>query len=203
MAHDVRTPLTVLKNQVDLMKLQFSKNENVIMLDSVNRMDRAISIITNQFDDILHFLREEPMYDLKEYSLQGILKDSLFGMKIPSNVNIVMSQNDSIVSCDKNKLEHVFANMIQNSTHALESGGVISLKISEKGDYITVAITDSGPGIAEKNMDKIFDPLFTTKKHGTGLGLTICRQIIQDHGGNITVENNPTTFTITLPKKHK
>lgn len=200
MAHDVKNPLAVLKTQIDLMKLQFSKNENAIMLDSVNRMDRAISIITDQFDDILHFLKEEPIYEFEENSILEIIKSSLFGIKVPNNVSIVWSQNDVVISCDKNKMQRVIANMVQNAIHAINGDGAISMQIVEQSKSVLVKVTDSGPGIEDKMMNKIFDPLFTSKKHGTGLGLTICKQIIEEHGGNITVQNNPTTFTISLPK---
>jgi signal transduction histidine kinase len=203
MAHDIKNPITVLKSQVDLMKLRFSKDENSIMLDSLNRMDRAISIITNQFDDVLHFLKDEPQYDFSENNMRQILSDALFGIKIPSNVNLNLPENDVVLLCDRHKMQRVFVNLIQNSIHALENGGEISIGISENKEYVLIAIQDSGPGIAEDKMDKIFQPLFTTKKYGTGLGLVICKQILESHGGTISVKNNPTTFTMVIPKHRK
>jgi signal transduction histidine kinase len=59
---------------------------------------------------------------------------------------------------------------------------------------------DSGPGVSDENMNKIFEPMFTTKKTGTGLGLVICKSIVEQHGGTITVSNKPTTFTVKLPR---
>ncbi|NIP61642.1 MAG: GHKL domain-containing protein, partial [Nitrosopumilaceae archaeon] len=66
--------------------------------------------------------------------------------------------------------------------------------------YLIIKIEDSGPGISSENINKIFDPLFTTKQTGTGLGLVSCKTIVESYGGNISVNNNPTTFTIKLPK---
>ena len=66
-------------------------------------------------------------------------------------------------------------------------------------EFVTIKIQDSGPGIPEENIGKIFEPMFTTKKTGTGLGLVICKSIIEQHGGSIEVSNKPTTFTIKLP----
>ena len=63
-----------------------------------------------------------------------------------------------------------------------------------------IAFVDSGPGISPENIEKIFEPLFTTKQLGTGLGLSICKNIIEQHGGSITVKNNPTIFLVKLPK---
>ncbi len=203
MAHDIKNPITVLKSQIELLKLQFSKNENSIMLGSLNRMDKAISIIMTQFDDMLHFLREEPQYDFEECDVRQIIRDALFGIKIPSNINLRWPSNDIALLCDKSKLQRVFANLIQNSIHAMENGGEISVEISENKEDVTIKVQDSGPGIAEDKLDKIFQPLFTTKKYGTGLGLVICKQIVEAHHGSISLHNNPTTFTIKIPKQSR
>lgn len=203
MAHDIKNPITVLKSQIDLMKLRFSKNENSIMLDSLNRMDRAISIITNQFDDMLHFLKDEPQYEFSENNIRQILSDALFGIKIPQNVSLNLPANDVVLLCDKYKMQRVFANLIQNSIHVLDNGGEVSIDLEETSDDVVIKVQDSGPGIPPDKMDKIFQPLFTTKKYGTGLGLVICRQIVESHGGTISVKNNPTTFTMVMPKRHR
>ena len=98
-------------------------------------------------------------------------------------------------------MEVVFGNLITNALQAIEDNGKISIRASEDANRIKIEVEDSGPGIEEENFEKIFDPLFTTKSGGTGLGLVSCRNIVTQHGGTITVKNNPTTFTITLPKK--
>ena len=82
----------------------------------------------------------------------------------------------------------------------MQNGGTIEIKMSEKNNLAILKFIDSGDGISDENMSKIFEPLFTTKQKGTGLGLASCKNIIEQHHGEITVENNPTTFTITLPK---
>jgi signal transduction histidine kinase len=79
--------------------------------------------------------------------------------------------------------------------------GTITISVEDKPDAVTLGVSDSGPGIPEKNLSKIFEPLFTTKQQGTGLGLASCHTIIKNHGGKIWATNNPTTFTIWLPKK--
>jgi signal transduction histidine kinase len=81
----------------------------------------------------------------------------------------------------------------------MEQGGIIEIKISSKGDDAVLDFIDSGSGITEELMGKIFEPLFTTKQKGTGLGLASCKNIINQHGGSLLVKNNPTTFTIRLP----
>ncbi len=82
-------------------------------------------------------------------------------------------------------------------------GGKLEIKTYEKGDFVILEFIDSGPGISEKNLHKVFDPLFTTKQKGTGLGLASCKNIVEQHLGEISVKNNPTTFTVRIPKDYQ
>jgi two-component system sensor histidine kinase HydH len=97
-------------------------------------------------------------------------------------------------------MQRVFTNLIQNSIQAIEKKGIITIVFSENDKELTIAIKDTGSGIPQDIMPEIFEPLFTTKVDGTGLGLAICKKIVEDHNGSISVTNDPTTFTIQLPK---
>ena len=79
------------------------------------------------------------------------------------------------------------------------NSGEITMSLEKDREGVKIQIKDSGPGIPEENLEKIFEPMFTTKATGTGLGLASCKQILEMHKGTISVKNNPTTFTITLP----
>ncbi len=91
------------------------------------------------------------------------------------------------------------SNLINNAVHALDGQGEIEITSSSDSKNVIIQVKDSGPGIPDENLEKIFEPMFTTKNTGTGLGLVICKSIIEQHGGSISVNNNPTTFTIKLP----
>lgn len=199
MAHDIRNPLNVIKVQVDLLKLRYSKEEDGIMLESLDRMERAVNGITSQINDVLNFLKEAPTH-FEPVSFGHLVESSLSYVQKPDDIAIEVPQNDVTVVCDRDKMERVLMNMIQNSIHAMEGGGTIKFTASESEYGMTMEITDTGPGIPEENLPKIFEPLFTTKRDGTGLGLAICKKIIEDHEGTLCVKNNPTTFIITLPK---
>ena len=93
-----------------------------------------------------------------------------------------------------------FTNVIYNSVQAVGDKGEINVGINEDENNVVISIEDSGEGIPEENLDKIFEPLFTTKKGGTGLGLANCKQILENQDAKILVKNNPTTFTIEFPK---
>jgi len=199
MAHDIRNPLNVIKVQVDLLKLRYSKQEDTIMLDSLERMEKAVHGITNQLNDVLNFLKDSPV-QLEKTSLRTLVTESILYVQVPDNISFDLPQNDATVMCDKNKIERVIVNMIQNSIQAMEQAGKITFVVSEDEHKTNLQIQDTGSGIPDDVMQKIFEPLFTTKHNGTGLGLPICKKIVEDHGGKISVTNNPTTFTITLPK---
>ena len=200
MVHDIKNPLTVIKAQVDLLKLRYSKEEDSTLLSSLGRMEQAVNGITNHINDILNFIRESPS-TFENISMLKILNESIVYANKPENVSISLPENDVVVSCDATKIQRVFTNVLVNSIQAMEKGGTITVQISEKDNDAIIQLSDSGPGIPSDVLPQIFEPLFTTKKEGTGLGLPTCKKIIEEeHEGSISVQNNPTTFTITIPK---
>ena len=102
--------------------------------------------------------------------------------------------------CDKKQLSIVFSNLVLNGIQAIgKSQGTVEIQIVEN-DSVTIQVKDSGTGIPKGDLNRIFEPLFTTKSEGTGLGLASVRSIIHLHNGTISADSPPTVFTITLPK---
>ena len=118
----------------------------------------------------------------------------------PSKVIVNLPQTDHSVKCDAEKLEVAVANIVTNAIQAMDDEGIINIRVSDHDKFHLLEIEDSGPGIPENVLPKIFEPLFTTKPKGTGLGLATVKNIIEQHNGTIYVKNNPTTFVISLPK---
>ena len=199
MAHDIKNPLSLIKLQVDYMKLKYATAEDEIMFDSLNNIEKAIGQITNQVNDVLNFMRETPT-EFKKCDVHEMVNSCLEVLKIPENVNIEVSENHGFVNCDEAKTKSVFSNVLFNAVQAVGDKGEINVEINEDENNMIISVQDSGEGIPEENLEKIFEPLFTTKKGGTGLGLANCKQILENQGANITVKNNPTTFTIEFPK---
>lgn len=199
MAHDLRNPLSVIKIQVDLLKMRYSKQEDKILLDSLGRMERAVGGITAQLDDVLHFLKERPLH-FENTSVLKILEESIFYVERPESITIELPTKDMEILCDSGRMQRVFTNIILNSAQAMNGSGVISIRVFEQNDDAVIEISDTGSGIPDEILSNIFEPLFTTKIGGTGLGLPICEKIINEHNGSIAVKNNPTTFTIKIPK---
>ena len=119
---------------------------------------------------------------------------------IPSTVQINLPKNNFQVYGNFYKLVVVLSNIVQNSIEAMKSNGVINIFAREGSDHVLIDIKDSGPGIPPESIKKAFSSLYTTKPDGNGLGLKIVKTIVELHGGTVSVRNNPTTFSIKLPK---
>ena len=115
-------------------------------------------------------------------------------------VQINFPKNDFQVFGNFYKLVVVFSNLVENSIEAMKNNGVINILARDGKDHVLIDIKDSGPGLPDEVIKKAFSSLFTTKSDGNGLGLKVVKTIIQLHGGTISVRNNPTTFSIKLPK---
>jgi len=127
------------------------------------------------------------------------LKLAINHVKSSYGIEINLPEDDISFRCDSRKMEGVMSNILNNAVQALDGQGEIDVTISSDSEFVTIRIKDSGSGIPDENLEKIFEPMFTTKKTGTGLGLVICKSIVEQHGGVISVSNKPTTFTIKLP----
>lgn len=197
-AHDLRNPLSVIKNVCQIMKLQNPPTDKKTQ-EYFEKMETSIQRMSHQIDDVLNFIRTTPLK--KEIvSIKDVIIKSMEDLEIPSTITISFPQNDEKINCDEQKIRTVFANIVLNSIQAMDGYGRISIKIGGHTKFIDVEISDSGPGIHESELQKIFEPLFTTKQTGTGLGLSTCKNIVEQHGGYISVKNNPTTFIVTLPR---
>jgi signal transduction histidine kinase len=109
----------------------------------------------------------------------------------------------ALVSADADQLKQVLVNLVSNAVQAMEaSGGTIAVRVWDDDSYVFISVADDGPGIPGELLDKIFDPFYSTRDAGTGLGLTIVHRIVDQHGGRLEVESTPgagTTFTVALP----
>ena len=117
-----------------------------------------------------------------------------------------LSEKKITVTADPERIRQVLANLLKNAIDASPVGGTITVDVEVCGVNALIRLTDSGQGIPEADMEKIFDIFYTTKKNGTGLGLAISRKIMTAHGGALTAGNNPmggAVFTVTLPMGYK
>jgi len=203
-AHDMRNPLSIIKNTAEMIKT-VNKNMDSNAKDLWNRHERAVYRISHQVDDVLDYVKDRPIKK-KPAKISVILHDALDRIEIPTNIKINLPKTDATIPSDSERLEVVFVNMIMNAIQAIGNNkGEVYINIAdEPNDIILISIKDSGPGIPKKLIPKIFDPLFTTRQIGTGLGLPSCKNIIEKHGGSIDVSSpkgKGATFLIRLSKK--
>ncbi|WP_048109300.1 sensor histidine kinase [Nitrosarchaeum koreense] len=203
LAHDLRNPLSVMKMSVDLIKQHpaDAKISDTVITKRLELIEKSIDRISHQVDDVLGYVRNSPLKPTSA-SLRELILTSIDKVNVPHDVIITVSNTDVIVTCDVVKIDAVFINLIVNAIQAMNQGGTLEINIKTYGDYAVIDFIDSGLGIPEDFINKIFEPLFTTKQKGTGLGLASCKNIIEQHNGSITVKNNPTTFTIKIPKTY-
>ncbi|VAX25554.1 Sensor protein of zinc sigma-54-dependent two-component system [hydrothermal vent metagenome] len=206
-AHEIRNPLSSIKGLAQYLRNKFEKDSEdheyaSVMISEVDRLNRVIR-------DMLNFAKpHEPKLAL--CNIEDIVSHSLKLTESELNekkINIILMNKDDLptVLADSDLLTQVFLNLFANSIEAMDENGTIEISFSEEEQFVIIEISDEGSGIEEENLNKIFDPFFTSKSTGTGLGLAIVYRIIENHNGKITVNsvvNKGTTFIIKLPKSN-
>jgi signal transduction histidine kinase len=162
-------------------------------------LNDSVSRINHQINQVLGFVKTTPL-NKKLVTLSNILDDSIRNINIPKNISVILPENDFSLMVDKIQMSVAFANILSNAVDEIgEKDGKITIRAKNEKNNLAIEFEDSGKGIPKENISKILEPLFTTKQHGTGLGLSSVRAIIESHGGSISVESPPTVFTIFLP----
>jgi two-component system sensor histidine kinase HydH len=204
LAHDIRNPLSIIKNSIEMLIVK-DHNINKKTLETYKRIQRAVDRISYQVDDVLNFVKPR-VISLQITSLNTIISSVIRRLKIPNTVKVILPKQDIEIIADVVNIEIVFVNLIMNAIQAMNNSGQITIWSELGDDKVTIKVSDTGPGIPADIMPKIFEPLFTTKQTGTGLGLVSCKTIIEQHGGTIGVESKEgsgATFIITLPHHGK
>lgn len=203
-AHEVRNPLGVIRASVQLLEDARCEPSRIfeaaeVIKQEIDRLDRVIKAL-------LDFGRPSKP-TLLDTDLMSVLEDVVlftnrFAKQADVHISLVPENDVPLVSGDPDQLKQVFLNLVTNAVQAMdEGGGEIEITLRCEGDYVLVAVRDTGPGIAPEDVPKVFDPFFTKRAEGTGLGLTIVHRIIDEHGGHIEVESTRegTEFTVSLP----
>jgi signal transduction histidine kinase len=201
LAHDLQNPLTIIKNTLEILKLKQPDLDKKTK-ENYERMDRAVSRMSQLIRDVLDFVRtSSPL--MEKTSILKLLRTVTEDLQMPENVKVILPTDDIEIYCDAKQMEIVFSNLILNSIQAIEAKGKIMIQASEVDDSVMIDVIDNGRGISKEDLPKIFEPLFTTKQNGTGLGLASCKSIIENHGGTIecsSIVGKGTVFTVSLPK---
>jgi PAS domain S-box-containing protein len=203
--HDLRNPLSGIKNSAYFLKKKGPDISPAQAKEMLDIIDKCVDYSNKIVNDLLDYSREIHL-ELQECSPRQMVLESLDMIQVPENVKIVNNLlHKQTLKADPDKLKRVFINLIRNAIDAMPDGGKLTICGKVKGDY-EISFEDTGTGIKEEVLPKLFSPLFTTKAKGMGFGLAICKRIVEAHGGSITVKtvkNQGTTFTIALPIEPK
>jgi PAS domain S-box-containing protein len=205
-AHELNNPLYGIMNTLELLKTEVSpENKRRRVLDMALSETVRLSELLRK---MLSFSRADEE-EKQPVDVNTILDEILLLMATQlreNSIRIRRSFEDHLgkVYASKNQLRQIFLNMIANAREAMPEGGNLTVKTISKGEWIHIELSDTGSGIREEDLDKIFDAFFTTKDSvkGVGLGLSVCYGFVKDHGGNLKVVSKVgegTTFTIVLP----
>ena len=210
-SHELRNPLSAIKNAVFLLKRKLSRkvmpdiDEKVIQFLDI--MDKEIDRSTRIINDLLGFTRvAKPTRIISDIRI--VINEALSRLKIADNIKLSKDlQSDlPMVTIDANQIGQVLINLIENACQAMKDGGKLQISTRKSKTFAEIEIADSGCGIPEKEINKIFDPLFTTKPKGIGMGLAVCHGIIDKHNGTIEVksrEGKGTNMIVKLPLEDK
>lgn len=202
LAHDLKNPLSVLKMFVDLLRYQQKNGADEKFVHKLEAANAAIFRMTHQIDNVLDFVRDLPL-STEQATVHELINMALPKLPLTDQIVLDIQQQDVSLPCDKKKMYVVFVNIMLNSIQAINGQGTISIRFFKNGNHLVIEFADSGPGIPSDILPRIFDPLFTTKQQGTGLGLATCKGIVEQHGGKVYAKNNPTTFSVVLPISNK
>jgi signal transduction histidine kinase len=212
-SHELRNPLGVMNNAVYFLKMVHAEGDEVT-LEYLDILQREIDNSQRIIADLLDFARTKPP-QLKTVSAAKLIRRSLEKCALADNITATIDVPNDLpkVHIDPQQMEQVLINLFTNAEQAMAEGGCLRIGArmvrgtkepasGPRGDFLEISVADTGEGISAENMRKLFQPLFTTKQRGIGLGLVVCKNLVVANGGRIEVVSEAgkgTTFRIIMP----
>jgi PAS domain S-box-containing protein len=199
--HDLRNPLTSIAGATYYLKSKTDSKSNGKQKDMLVTIEKSIDYSNKIINDLLEYSKEIKL-DLSETDPKSLLEDALSHVGVPARITIVNeTESEPRLKVDKGKMRRVFINIIKNAFDAMPKGGVLTIRSEEEESHVCFSFTDTGTGMSEETLQKLWTPLFTTKAKGMGFGLPICKRIVEAHGGKVSVESEVgkgTTIAVTI-----
>lgn len=212
LVHEIRNPLLPIRNASEYLLSKYSHEENSNELTKLLKIIREESERLNRVLDQLVNMNKDSFYSMGQCFLHEVVEEVLTLLSYTINKNSIelklnYDDNDILLPYNKDNLKQVFINLLLNAIDAIKSNAetkerIIGISIIRRSNYAVVDISDNGIGISKKNINLIFDPFYTTKEEGTGIGLSIVFNIIKNSGGDISIEsdlNMGTKVLLMLP----
>jgi signal transduction histidine kinase len=204
--HDLRNPMQTLVSTIYLAKkklrsLPSPPAEKQDVIKSYKLIEEQVWYINRMISELADYARPvKPK--LASTSLPPLIDDTLSTVTVPENVKVSIKVKRGLKAIvDPVLMKRVLINLVANALHAMPDGGRLTITASKKAKAVVIRVEDTGVGIPKKGIDNLFKPFPTTKPGGTGLGLVICKRLVEAHGGTITVKSKVgkgSTFTIKI-----
>lgn len=206
LAHEIINPLTGIKGALEIFyrELNLSAEDRAVFEEMLHQI-RKLDVLTKSF---LEYARP-PSPQFIPTSIHDVIHNALVLVarydlhKNIRNVSVVREFDEAIplINADPLQLQQVFLNLTLNALDAMGGGGTLRFKTAHLSDFVEIKVSDTGQGLGKEITNKIFQPFFTTEIRGFGVGLSVSKRLIEQHGGEITAESNETgtVFRITLP----
>jgi PAS domain S-box-containing protein len=203
-AHEIRNPLNAIATGIDLLERRIkTEGDNLNLFKGIGEELRRLQDVVTDF---LQFARSHPP-KLSVWNMNLVLEETISFLKNDTYSRGITFEKDldetiPNFSFDRDQIRQVVWNIALNGLQAMPDGGVLTMRSVNSGDHVKIEVIDSGKGIKEDDLKRIFEPFYTTKGEGTGLGLSIATKIVQAHSGTIDVESEVgrgTKVTLSLP----
>jgi two-component system NtrC family sensor kinase len=201
-AHELRNPLNVVKTSV--YYIQNAKNPPPEKIQThLNRIEHHVGIADRVISALTDFARM-PAPQVEPVDLRECLGAVLAATSLPANIDVAWSVESPSPQAlgDPAQLQIVFANLVRNARDAMTQGGKLTLSVGRQGEFVETTVADTGEGIPRENLARILEPLYSTKAKGIGLGLSLAKEIVARHNGELLVESElgaGASFTVRLP----
>ncbi len=202
--HELRNPLNVIRNCAYLLNMALAEKSDEEATNTLKVLDKQIDISNKIVSDLLDFTRIKPPTQVKA-ELKSLIDESLSWITPTEHVtvNVNLNGQPKFIKTDPEQMNRVFSNLISNAAQAMNGkAGEVNISTETDNEHVAVIFQDTGCGIPKENLEKIFEPLFTTKPKGIGLGLAISKRLVEQNGGKMEVSSQVgkgTKFTVKLP----
>jgi signal transduction histidine kinase len=203
-AHELRTPLGVLSHALYFLKETLSRpGTDPEIVAALEESDRALNNSRHIIDEMLDYGRGARPAQAVEFSLQPVIAAAIEGAKLPPGITISVEGDDSITAmAAPDQVERILGNLIRNAVEATQKVGAIRITAHEQDHAVEITVADDGPGIPPADLDRIFEPLFSRKTTGIGLGLALSKRYAELNAGELVAANGierGAVFRLTLP----
>ncbi len=208
LAHEVRNPLNAAKLQLELLERRLRRmGDDARLVEPAELAQKEIERLTALLNDFLAFARP-PELHAQDHDVASIVRqiaelERVAAERRGAELTLVTCPPHLIAKIDASKLHQVVLNLVRNAIEAVSAGGHVTLELRSDDDRVQLRVQDDGPGIPDHVRPRIYEPFFSTKEGGTGLGMSIVHSLVSLHGGSIDLDTGPrgTRFDVTIPRR--